>query len=108
MSFEKVDLHTHTSCSDGALTPDEVFALGLAADSAEAEAVVLSCTEMRAVEAVPALEGAIGKPVVTSNQAMMYAAAVMLGLDPASVPECGRLLSRDMIASGQKLLAEAA
>jgi maleate isomerase/arylmalonate decarboxylase len=72
----------------GALTPEAVFQLGLRADHADARAVVLSCTDMRAVEVVGELEDRLGKPVVTSNQAMMHAAIKRLGLGD-SVP--GRL-----------------
>ena len=85
----------------GALTPDDVFALGKAANSPEAEALVLSCTEMRAVEAIAALEKELAKPVVTSNQALMFTAAVKLGLEPASVPQYGRLLSTELLAHAQ-------
>ena len=85
----------------GALSPDEVYGLGKAADSAEAEALVLSCTEMRAVEAIQALERDLAKPVVTSNQALMFSAAVMLGLEPATVPSFGRLLSDEALAGAQ-------
>ncbi|MCP5081043.1 MAG: Asp/Glu racemase [Alphaproteobacteria bacterium] len=85
----------------GALSPEEVYALGMAADSAEADALVLSCTEMRAVEAIEALERDLAKPVVTSNQAMMFSAAVMLGLEPATVPSFGRLLSNEVLAGAQ-------
>ncbi len=62
------------------LEPDEVLALGLEADHGEAEAIVLSCTDMRAVEIVDDLEERCGKPVVTSNQAMVHAALGRLGL----------------------------
>ncbi len=55
----------------GALTPEEVFALGSWADSPEAEALVLSCTDMRAVEVSAALESALGKPVISSNGTLM-------------------------------------
>lgn len=55
----------------GMLTPSEVFDLGLLADCDEAQAIVLSCTDMRAVETRQRLEAATGKPVITSNQAMM-------------------------------------
>ena len=65
----------------GALTPDEVHALGLRADHDDAEAIVLSCTDMRAVEATWMLERDLGKPVVTSNQALMRAAIKRLGLE---------------------------
>ena len=58
----------------GAMPPDEVIELGLRADSEQAEALVLSCTDMRAVEIIDRLEHATGKPVVTSNQAMMFEA----------------------------------
>ncbi|MEM6610139.1 MAG: Asp/Glu racemase [Pseudomonadota bacterium] len=58
----------------GALTPRDVIELGQRADSEAAEAIVLSCTDMRSVEAIAALEETLGKPVVTSNQAMLFAA----------------------------------
>ncbi|MEM1045497.1 MAG: Asp/Glu racemase [Pseudomonadota bacterium] len=64
----------------GALSPDAVFELGLKADSDAAEALVLSCTDMRSVEVVARLEEAVGKPVVCSNQAMVFEALGMLGL----------------------------
>ncbi|WP_052261597.1 maleate cis-trans isomerase family protein [Leisingera sp. ANG-M1] len=64
----------------GELTPDEVFDLACQADHPEAQAIVLSCTDMRSVEAVDRIEAALGKPVVTSNQAMMFAVMRALGL----------------------------
>jgi maleate isomerase len=63
-----------------ALTPDDVMALAEQADRPEAEAIVLSCTDMRAAEAVVAIERRLAKPVVTSNQAMMHAALKRLGI----------------------------
>ena len=62
----------------GALTPSEVFDLGMRAGHADAQAVLLSCTDMRAVEAIDALEAGLDKPVVTSNQALLYAAVKRL------------------------------
>lgn len=64
----------------GELTPDEVYDLACRADHPEAEAIVLSCTDMRAVEAVERIEHQLGKPVVTSNQAMMFALVRALDL----------------------------
>lgn len=64
----------------GELTPDEVFDLACRADHPEAEAIVLSCTDMRAVEAVERIEAHLGKPAVTSNQAMMFCLMQALGL----------------------------
>jgi maleate isomerase/arylmalonate decarboxylase len=70
----------------GALTPHEVFELACRADSSRAQAVVLSCTDMRSVEAIEAIEAALGKPVVSSNQALMHVAIKRLGLLCSTVP----------------------
>ena len=64
----------------GELTPDEVFDLACEADHPEAEAIVLSCTDMRSVEVVDRIEAVLDKPVLTSNQAMMFALMHALGL----------------------------
>jgi maleate cis-trans isomerase len=64
----------------GELTPDEVFDLAIKADHPDAQVIVLSCTDMRSVEAVSRIEGVLGKPVVTSNQAMMFCLMRQLGL----------------------------
>jgi maleate cis-trans isomerase len=70
----------------GALTPEQVFQLGLQADHPQAETIVLSCTDMRSVEVIARLEDALGKPVITSNQAMCFQAVHILGLDPPRGP----------------------
>ncbi|MEM9104903.1 MAG: Asp/Glu racemase [Pseudomonadota bacterium] len=64
----------------GELSPDDVFELALCADHDDAEAIVLSCTDMRSVEVIERLEQALGKPVVTSNQSMMFNLMRALGL----------------------------
>lgn len=77
----------------GGLTPDEVFDLAVKAAGPGAEAVVLSCTDMRAAEAVARIESATGLPVVTSNQAMIFALCRALNLPrPEGAP--GRLFDR--------------
>lgn len=62
-----------SSLDQNALTPEDAYRMGLKADHSKAELLVISCTDYRAVEAIPALEQALGKPVVTSNSALMYA-----------------------------------
>lgn len=64
----------------GALTPDAVYDLGVRADTPDAQALVLSCTDLRAVEVIDELEHRLGKPVITSNQALMEAARRTLNL----------------------------
>ena len=71
------------NAGQGALTPADVFDLGLRADSPDADAIVLSCTDMRSVETIQKLEEAIGKPVVTSNQAMMFQTLQILDVGTA-------------------------
>ncbi|MGB0506009.1 MAG: maleate cis-trans isomerase family protein [Pikeienuella sp.] len=70
----------------GELTPDEVYALALRANTDDVQALVLSCTDMRSVEVVERLEAATGKPVITSNQAMLFQTMQALGLSPGWAP----------------------
>lgn len=72
------------------LSPDEIAELGLRADHPDAEAVVLSCTDMRSLDAVSRIEGTTGKTVVSSNQAMMFCLMRRLGI-PTSERAPGRL-----------------
>lgn len=62
----------------GALTPDQIKALARRADNPGADALVLSCTDMRAAEVAPVLEQELGKPVICSNRAMMAQAVEIL------------------------------
>ncbi len=56
------------------------------------DAVVLSCCDMPALDAVPRIEAAIDKPVTSSTQALFWRAAREAGIDDAIVP-LGRLLA---------------
>ena len=67
----------------GALTPAEVTAHALQANHDQVEALVLSCTDMRSVEATAALQDTTGKPVITSNRAMVDLACEKIGLAKA-------------------------
>lgn len=51
------------------------------ADTADADAVFVSCTNYRTFEAIPELEAELDKPVVTSNQATLWDALGRLGGD---------------------------
>lgn len=80
----------------GALTPEDVAALARRADHPQAQAIVLSCTDMRSVEAIDILEQELGKPVITSNQAMMYHALCLLGFADR-LSGFGQLLTRERV-----------
>jgi len=76
------------SHEQGAISPEQVYALALRADHKDAGAIVLACTDLRAVEAISRIEAALNKPVVSSNQAMMFAAASVLNTKDFSEPPC--------------------
>ncbi|HWP23337.1 MAG TPA: hypothetical protein VNM15_04005 [Candidatus Binatia bacterium] len=56
----------------------------------DADGYFLSCTNTRMIEAIEDLENDLGKPVVNSNQATIWACLKKLGLK-SSVPGLGRL-----------------
>lgn len=53
-----------------------------ALDTTGADGVLICCTDLPTVAALPGLEARIGKPVVSSNQAMIWAIARQLGQQP--------------------------
>lgn len=63
-----------------------------AVDAPEAEALFISCTALPALSAVAEIEAALGKPVVTSNQAGIWEMRRLAGLT-ASVTGHGRVFS---------------
>jgi len=71
------------NAGQGAMQPDAVVKLALQADSPQAQVMVLSCTDMRSTEVIWEIEKKLGKPVVTSNQAMMFQTMQLLGMDVA-------------------------
>ena len=83
-----------SSLEQNALTPQDAYQMGLAADHPQAELLVISCTDYRALEAVPALEKALGKPVVTSNSALMYSCCKRLDANLREVEAGGYLFTR--------------
>lgn len=55
-----------------ALPTEAIYHAALEADRPEAEALFISCTAIRAVDVVERIEQAIGKPVITANQALIW------------------------------------
>ena len=53
----------------------------VATDCADAEAMVISCTDFPVLDMIAALEAELAKPVVTSNQATFWAALRAAGID---------------------------
>ena len=82
-------LETHAYA---AVTPREWKAVVKENSRADADGYFLSCTNTRMIEAVTELEKQLGKPVVNSNQATLWAALRRLDVSPAP-HKLGRLFS---------------
>ena len=74
-----------------AITPEGLHAWVAARLPDAAEAVVIGGNGFRAVGAIVALEAMLGVPVVTANQALLWALLRAAGAEPAVVGEYGRL-----------------
>jgi maleate isomerase len=77
------------------VTPREWTELARTHDRPEADGIFLSCTNTTQIEAIADIERALGKPVVNSNQAVLWGCVKRLNsaLAPLSpMPELGRLM----------------
>jgi maleate isomerase len=77
---------------DVASIRDAAIALGRAA---EVDAVFVSCTSLRLVDAVGEIEAALGKPVTSSNHAMAWHCLRLAGIDDLR-PQFGTLFARPL------------
>lgn len=68
-----------------------IIAGAKAVDSAEAEAIFISCTALPALDAIAEIEALTGKPVVTSNQASIWATLRLGGFADYRPQGYGRL-----------------
>jgi maleate cis-trans isomerase len=71
--------------------PEDIVAFAASVCRPEADALFCSCTAWRAMEAVAELERLTGKPVVSSNQATVWAAFRKVGVDRPN-PGYGKLI----------------
>jgi maleate isomerase len=76
-----------------AVDSDEIMALAIryAGAIGRADALFISCTNLLTLEIIPLLEEALGVPVVTSNQASLW--ALLRALNMKSRRPAGHLLS---------------
>ncbi|MET0483524.1 MAG: Asp/Glu racemase [Aestuariivirgaceae bacterium] len=74
------------------LSPAVLAKAARAVDDPASEAVFISCTGLRTAPVVAALEKELGKPVVTSNQALAWDALRLAGVSD-SLPGRGRLFT---------------
>jgi maleate isomerase len=89
--MEKGYLPPQGSVGSPHAAPVEWEQRALALKSTGAEAYFLSCTNIRAIDAIEPLEQALGVPVISSNQAMIWHCLRKAGVNDA-VAGYGRLL----------------
>jgi maleate isomerase len=77
------------------VTPQRWLELAREHDRADADGIFLSCTNTRQIEAIEAIERELGKPVVNSNQAVLWGCVNRLRQKLGTVqpePRLGRLM----------------
>ena len=74
------------------VAPDFLVEFALAQDHPDADAIFVSCGALRTLEVVQEIEARAGKPVVCSNQAMIWDCLRLAGIDDR-LPGYGRLLT---------------
>lgn len=92
--YEVTALSTFNLESDedmAAVPADALQRAGRLADTPDADALFISCTAFQAVTSVAPLERALGKPVVTSNQALFWHALHLAGAGEVPLEGYGRL-----------------
>jgi maleate cis-trans isomerase len=82
----KLDGHAFT-----AVTPRQWLDLARQHDRTDADGIFLSCTNTTQIEAIEDIELALGKPVVNSNQAVLWGCVKRLGAKLGAIPPAPRL-----------------
>lgn len=91
--FEVLDiqgLNVEHGDAMGRITPAYIKEFALSIDRREADAIFMSCGGIRTIDVLREIEEACGKPVVASNQAMMWDCLRRVGIDD-DLAEFGRL-----------------
>ena len=89
-----VDGDPQASVGSHAITaeePEEILRFAASVCSPDADVLLCSCTAWRCLEVIDSLENKLGIPVITSNQATIWATLVKLGIQ-REIRGFGRLL----------------
>ena len=74
------------------VSPETLYHLALEVDKPESDALFISCTSLHTFGLIEKLENALGKPVVTSNQATIWNLLRLAGIKD-KIEGYGQLLS---------------
>jgi maleate cis-trans isomerase len=85
-------LQLSSAAAFGAVTPQQWYDHVLAMQRPDADAYFLSCTAIKSSEAIDALEAELGKPVISSNQVVLWAALRAAGITEP-IPGFGSLMA---------------
>ncbi|QGH70712.1 Asp/Glu racemase [Pseudactinotalea sp. HY158] len=75
---------------------EQVYDMCLEVDGDDISAIFISCTNLRSVGAIAAIEQAIGKPVVSAIQASFWHCLNVAGVEGGAAPGYGRLFDAKM------------
>ena len=75
------------------VTPEFISQFAQSIDRPDADAIFISCGALRTLDVVEQIEQAVGKPVIASNQAMIWDTLRLAGIDD-KIPGYGQLLLR--------------
>jgi maleate isomerase len=73
------------------VTPDFITEFVCAVDRADADVIFVSCAALRTVAVLDEIERRTGKPVISSNQALLWHCLRLAGLEDR-IANCGLLL----------------
>jgi len=91
--FEVLAIRGLATQSHGSVTPERVHALALEVVRPQSQALFISCSNLRTLQSIEALEAQTGLPVVTSNQAALWGTLRRIG-DRRGIAGAGRLFSQ--------------
>lgn len=83
----------------GRVPAEHAYRMARLVDRPEADAIFLSCTNLATFDVIAQIEADLGKPVVTSNQASIWACLRMLGI-PDRIEGLGRLMTEHLAPIG--------
>jgi maleate isomerase len=91
--LDRVSLEIEDNIAVGRRDPMALVDIAKGLDLSDCDALVLSaCVQMPSLAAIPAVEDAVGKPVISAAVCTAYRLLVELGLEPVA-PGAGALLS---------------